>query len=62
MKKLTTLLVMLLFTAGMAIGQNNATVQQSDDGNEAFIDQFGEKAMELFNGGKPTESSSETQD
>ncbi|MDZ7718957.1 MAG: curlin repeat-containing protein [Balneolaceae bacterium] len=42
MKKLTTLLVMLLFTAGMAFGQNNATVDQNDDGNEAFIDQVGD--------------------
>jgi len=32
---------MLLFTAGMAMGQNNATVDQTDDGNEAFIDQIG---------------------
>jgi len=43
MKKLTTLLVMMLFTAGMAFAQNNATVEQTDDGNEAFIDQFGDQ-------------------
>lgn len=43
MKKLTTLLVMMLFTAGIAIGQNTATVEQSDDGNEAFIDQLGDQ-------------------
>ena len=43
MKKLTTLLVMLLFTAGMAIGQNTAEVEQTFDGNEAFVEQVGEQ-------------------
>lgn len=42
MKKLTTLLVMLLFTAGMAIGQNNeATIDQVGDDNNAEIEQIG---------------------
>jgi len=63
MKKLTTLLVMLLFTAGMAIGQNNdATIDQVGDGNsadieqingdlnEAYVDQFAQGA----NSGNPT--------
>ena len=42
MKKLTTLLVMLLFTAGMAIAQNNNVAEQVQNGtgsNEAFIEQ-----------------------
>jgi hypothetical protein len=41
MKKLTTLLVMLLFTAGMAIGQNTANTPQSGNGNDSTIDQVG---------------------
>src|SRR6056297_1644829 len=41
MKKLTTLLVMLLFTAGMAIGQNTANTSQSGNGNDSTIDQVG---------------------
>ena len=41
MKKLTTLLVMLLFTAGMAMGQNTANTSQSGNGNDSTIDQVG---------------------
>jgi len=42
MKKLTTLLVMMLFTAGMAFAQSNiATIDQVGDDHEAMIDQIG---------------------
>jgi len=42
MKKLTTLLVMLFFTAGMAIGQNNeTTITQVTSNNSASVDQLG---------------------
>jgi len=40
MKKLTTLLAAFIFTAGMAFAQNNdATVDQTGDDNEAQVDQ-----------------------
>ena len=42
MKKLTTLLVAMLLTAGMAFGQsNNATVDQNGNGNDIVADQNG---------------------
>ncbi|MEX0722712.1 MAG: hypothetical protein WD053_02480 [Gracilimonas sp.] len=42
MKKLTTLLVAILFTGGMAIAQsNNATVDQTGDDHEVTISQVG---------------------
>ena len=42
MKKLTTLLVAMLFTAGMAFAQSNeATIDQVGDDHEAMIDQLG---------------------
>ncbi|MCA1806652.1 MAG: hypothetical protein LC687_02140 [Actinobacteria bacterium] len=42
MKKLTTLLVAMLFTAGMAFAQSNdATIDQVGDANDADIEQLG---------------------
>ncbi|MCA1807571.1 MAG: hypothetical protein LC687_06970 [Actinobacteria bacterium] len=42
MKKLTTLLVAMLFTAGMAFAQSNdATIDQVGDDHEAMIEQIG---------------------
>jgi len=42
MKKLTTILVAFLFTAGMAFAQSNeATIDQIEDGNIAEVDQQG---------------------
>ncbi|MBP3193830.1 hypothetical protein [Natronogracilivirga saccharolytica] len=42
MKNITTLLVLILFTAGMAVAQNNeASVAQNGNDNDATIDQVG---------------------
>ena len=46
-KKFTYALTAALLTAGVAIGQNEATVQQNNDFNEATVEQIGSNTAEV---------------